>query len=143
MATIPGNILQLNQQNQMKMMKRPSFGMRGHRRATIIKVYDRDTLDDSEIPGELARALATKPGRIYGQVKLTTGETLYLAFALSPELIYTIFGDSKLIEGRAANVVFYDRNVHAGEIEILPEEKKALRNTKDSTDIFDIGSIFG
>lgn len=143
MATVPGNALQQNQQNHMKMQKRPVFGMRGHRRATILKVYDRDTIPDIGVPGELARLISTKPGRVYGQVKLNTGEILYLPFQLSPEFLYSIYGDSKLIEGRMANVVFYDRRIHMGEIVILSDERKPLKETKDSTSVFDIGSIFG
>lgn len=143
MATVPGNSLQEAMSRATKHIKRPSFGVRGKRRATIVKVYDRDSLEGGEVPSELSRAIQKAPGRLYAQVKLSTGETLYLPFAWSAEMIYSIYGDSQLIEGRAASVVFYDRNPQGGEIEILPDEKKSLTNTKGSTDIFDIGAIFG
>jgi hypothetical protein len=143
MATVPGNSLQESFRNQQKMAKRPSYGMRGKRRATILKVYDRDTIPDTGVPGELARLISTKPGRVYGQVKLNTGEILYLPFQLTPEFLYSVYGDSKLIEGRPANVVFYDRRIHMGEIVIIGDESKPLKETKDSTAVFDIGSIFG
>jgi hypothetical protein len=142
MATVPGNALQDHMRNQQKVIKRPSFGMRGTRRGILIKVYDRDTLDGAEVPGELARAIARRPGRLYGQVKLPGGEMLYLPFLLSPEIIYSVYGDSKLIEGRAVNVVFYDRNIHLGEIDLIPQENMSLRDTKNTTNVFDIGGIF-
>ncbi len=141
MATVPGNALQDHMRNQQKIIKRPSFGVRGSRRGILVKVYDRDTIEGSEVPGELSKAISMRPGRLYGQVKLISGDTYYLAFALSPEVIYSTYGDSKLIEGRAINVVFYDRNIHLGEIDLIPQDTVALRDTFTTTNVFDIGDI--
>lgn len=142
MATVPGNALQEQMRGQQKIIKRPSFGVEGVRRGVLLKVYDRDTLEEIGVPGQLARPISLRPGRLYGQVKLESGEILYLPFKWTPEIIYSVYGDSKLIEGRAVNVVFYD-DIHHGKIDILGEETKSLKDTKNSTNIFDIGGIFG
>lgn len=143
MATVPGNALQEHHKNLSKLIRKPSYGVKSIRPGTVVKVFDQDTLDTGTVPGELSRLLITKPGRIYGQVKLDTGELIYLPFQGNPEMIYAIYGDSKMIEGRAVHIVFYDRRVKFGEIVIAPEERKVLTDTKYSTNVFDIGGIFG
>ena len=141
MSTVPGNALQDKFSRLNQQARRPAYGMLGVVSGLLLKVYDRDTLQGAEVPGELARAIKKRPGVLYGQVKLESGKLLYLPFKQSPELIYAIHGNSKLIEGQKINVLCYDRNVHLGEI-VFVADTRSLQDTSTTTNVFDIGGIF-
>ena len=142
MATISGSALQDHLHKINRQVHRPSFGVAGKIEGTIQKVYDRDTIPGATIPNELCLALLRKPGRIYCECKLANGMTVYLPLKESPELIYAIYGDAQLIEGRPCHVLYYDRNVHLGEIVIAGDEYNALKETKNGSNVLDIGGIF-
>lgn len=141
MSTVPGNALQDKFSRMNQQARRPAYGMLSVVPGVLIKVYDRDTLQGAVVPGELSRAIQKRPEGLYGQVKLESGKLLYLPFKESAELIYAIYGDSKLIEGRKINVLCYDRNVHLGEI-VLVADTQSLQDTSTTTNVFDIGGIF-
>lgn len=142
MSTIPGNSLQQKFREQIKNIRKPTYGVKGTKPATLIKVYDRSSLQDSDVPGELAKAIASKPGRLYGQVKTSNNEIFFLPFANPPELIYSVYGNGSFLEGRIVRIVFYDKNINQGEIELISQEIISLKDMENSTNIFDIGSIF-
>jgi hypothetical protein len=142
MATIPGNALQDHLHKTARQIHKPSFGTSGKMEGVIRKVYDRDTITQDNIPNELCLALLRKPGRLYCKCELVNGLVVYLPFKDSPELIYAIYGDAQLIEGRPCHVLYYDRNVRAGEVVVAPDEYNALKETKNVSNVLDIGGIF-
>lgn len=141
-TTIPGNGLQERLHGIQRAVHRPSTGTVGKIEGKILQVYDHDTITADNVPQELCLAIIRKPGRMYCECKLANNRIVYLPLKESPEHIYAIYGDAKLIEGRPCYVVYYDNNIHLGEVVIAAQEGTALRDTKNSTNVFDIGGIF-
>lgn len=142
MSTIPGNALQDKLSRLHNANKRPAYGIIHKAFGTIIEVYDSTTLASRQLPGELAEIYMKNPGRLFGRIKLANGKSYYLPFKESAEMIYSTYGDSSFIEGRIGYIVYYDHNIHYGELMISGDNKTALQDTEVSTTIYDIGEIF-
>ena len=141
MATVPENKLQVELRKITKSLKKPSWGILSKVTAILTKVYDRDSIQNDELPAELATQVINHPGKLYGEATFATGKKLYLPFRDSPELIYSLYGDAKMIVGRSIVILYYDRNIQLGEISLL-ETKTALQDTSSTTTVFDISGIF-
>lgn len=143
MATVPGNQFQQRMAQVAREIKKPSYGVLGSTLGTVVKVYGRESIEDGNLPREVNLLISRHPGRLYAKVQIAGSKReLYLPFRDSPELLYTVYGDAKLIEGRTVDILYYDRNVHLGELVVSGNKKGAIRDTTSSTNVFDIGSIF-
>ncbi len=142
MATVPGNALQDRFHQQARFIKKPGYGVRQKKQGLLIKLYDQDTIEGAPISGALKRALKNIPGRLYGGVKVGD-KLLHLPFSESPEIIYAIYGDSIMLEGRTVTISYYDGNINTGEIEMGSGKADTLANLENSTQVYDIGGIFG
>ena len=143
MATIPNSAQQDRFKHYDKLTRAQPYGNQSQKYGTVLKVFDREYFEENDPPLELSYLLQKKPGKLYAQIKLDSKAIYFLPFRDSVDLIYSVYGDALMIEGRRISVVYFDNNIYNGEIVILSDESNAIRETKDSSNVFDIGGIFG
>jgi hypothetical protein len=108
----------------------------------IQRVYDSDTLNETGISSELASLIIANPGWLFAKVGLYNNTTtLILPFRDSEELIYTIYGNRVLLEGRPATIVYSNQDIQNGFIVLQRSLTKPHVKLSQSSKTFDISGI--
>lgn len=143
MSTVPRNKLQQNIANQTQEAFAPDpFGVM-QAVCRIVTVYDSETLGEVEIsdPG-LAGALFTNPGWLHAEVEIVdTGEMYVLPFEDPEDLIYLVYGNRVLLEGRLATIVYVNQDVQNGSIVLRRTLDKIHLPLDAQAQCYDVGFV--
>lgn len=125
MTVVPANKLQtkLLKEEQTRLAPDPFGAMEVG--CTIIKVFDKDTIDSEEAPEEVVKTIKERPGWLYAQVELLDSDLRhYLPFAESEDQIFLTYGNSVQLEGQLAKIIYRNLDVHNG---VIIPQKNATR----------------
>lgn len=108
----------------------------------IQKVYDSETLNETGVSDELASLIIANPGWLFARVSIFNNKTtLILPFRDSEELIYTIYGNGVLLEGRPATIVYSNQDIQNGFIVLQRSLTKPHVKLSQTSKTFDISGI--
>lgn len=108
----------------------------------IEEIYDAETLEEKGVTEELASLILSNPGWLFGLVRIImSGKRLILPFQDSEELIYTVYGNKVLLEGRPALVVYRNLDIQNGFIKLQRASVERHINLQKSANVFNFSGI--
>lgn len=115
----------------------------------VVLVFDGETLDslteDNELklPDAWRKQLYQNPGLLFALVVVPSGRTYFLPFKDPADVIFSVYGNSVQLEGRNGKIECKNMDIENGEIVLQRKFSEAVGNLVSSTNVADIGSIFG
>ena len=141
MSSVPGSSHARQLRKQEHEGLRPDFFGVLEARCVIIKVYDKDVIQDEGFPDDLSGYLARNPGYVYAKVKLTDMTYIYLPFMFSMDELSTLYGNSVQLEGRPAKILYRNLDLTDGKIVITGNPFSKLLRSDTVSEVHDISSI--
>lgn len=138
---VPRNNLQQQLLNNQQELLAPDPFAVMQAPCIISKLYDAESISEEGVSVELGVLLASRPGWLFARVTMPSGQSLILPFKDPEELIYTVYGNSVQLEGRAATVCYSNNNIQNGSITLDRTRKEAHLSLSKQSDTFDIGAI--
>lgn len=119
----------------------PGSGELHTARCTILEVYDQETIDRTDAPTEIAKQLERFPNKLFAKVRLHDGRILFRPFRDPQSQVYSTFGNSALLQGTPAKIVFQNARVREGHIICTDDLTGLPANMGLATEAWDIGML--
>lgn len=140
---VPGNAFQRKLKENDHSHLRPDAFVARPARCVIEKVYDPQTLKEEGVENELAVPLLRHPGFLWARVRLIASRaTLVLPFEKDAAEILSQWGNSLMLEGLPAKVVYYNTDKNSGRIVMTSNPTQKIRHPDDLIGVASIVDIF-
>jgi len=108
----------------------------------IIQVYDREVIEEQDVPVQVQKKLEFAPGLIFALVEtIPHGRRLYLPLKENEEYIYQVYGNAPQINGRLGEIEYESLSIENGRVVIQRTWMQPILNVRQVTEIADIGRI--
>lgn len=141
MSIAKGRIQQKIHSIEQENLRPDPFGIM-EANCIIEKIFDAETLEEGGVSEELASLILDNPGWLFGLVKISiSGKSLILPFQDSEELIYTVYGNRVLLEGRSAVIVYRNLDIRNGYIKLQRSSVEKHINLQKTANVFNFSGI--
>lgn len=140
MTRVPGSKIQERARQESQRVLGPSGTHMAD--CVILQIYDREVLEEQDVPDEVRRKIQEAPGLIFAQVEtLPSRRRLCLPLKEPEEHVYQVYGNAAQLNGRPAKIEYENLSMENGRVIIQRTYSRPMLNVRTTTTLADIGRI--
>ena len=139
-ATIPGNAFQRAVREAQHELKRGDPHAMRVAYGVILKVFDPDVLETTELPARITQLAEDEPGVLWAEVKLlSSGQVRYYRFEENDESVLS--QNSNQLVGQYVRVLFTGTSIEFGFLRLAGKPKTQIVSVARASRSADIGDL--